>query len=358
MSVIEKRVYYLAGCLLFLWACGGNIPRQVPPQSLFDTEEVLQLTLISDMEAMLNDVGKKRRQHKAVLEYKNKQGILVALPVKVKTRGKFRRDADLCDFPPLKISFLAAAETIFRHQTSLKLVTHCQTDSLKYEQYLLQEYLSYKTYNLLTNKSFRVRLARIAYKDLYDGFDPIIRYAFFVEDAQKMAARNGGRLINKKEKKSIEQEETDYFLMTQMAVFQYLIGNTDWSVSSRHNVKLISAKGHSLPIPVPYDFDYTGLLNIYYASHSPELQLKSIRQRSYRGYCRSEAYFKHIFGIFEQNKDSLVGLYQNFPLLNDFYKKKSVAYLQSFYSDTLRLKTEVTKNCYVYKPTPKKAKKK
>ena len=64
--------------------------------------------------------------------------------------------------PPLFVSFgdETARGTLFEGQTMLPLTTHCR-DSSSYEQYVLKEYLAYRIYNLLTDKSLRVRLARV-----------------------------------------------------------------------------------------------------------------------------------------------------------------------------------------------------
>ena len=54
--------------------------------------------------------------------------------------------------------------TIFEGQDKFRVVTHCR-DRDEYEENVLEEYLAYRIYALLTEISFRVRLARITYGD-------------------------------------------------------------------------------------------------------------------------------------------------------------------------------------------------
>ena len=64
--------------------------------------------------------------------------------------------------------------------------------------------------------------------------------------------------------------------MTRVALFEYMIGNLDWSVPVRHNIKLIVPKedSNAIAFPVPYDFDYSGLVKTDYAIPPPELELR------------------------------------------------------------------------------------
>ena len=64
-----------------------------------------------------------------------------------------------------------------------------------------------------------------------------------------------------------------------------MIGNTDWSVPNQHNCKVLSGMNieHSdLGTIVPYDFDYSGLVDADYAVPYEGLALESVRERRYR----------------------------------------------------------------------------
>ena len=70
-----------------------------------------------------------------------------------------------------------------------------------------------------------------------------------------MAARNNAGLM-KIEK--LSQRSTERMHMTTVAVFNYMIGNTDWSVPGQHNIKLIKV----LDINKPSHFRYHTILII------------------------------------------------------------------------------------------------
>jgi len=268
----------------------------------------------------------EEQYHTAMLTYQEKQ-----LPIQVKTRGNFRKDKEICDFPPLSmlIDSLSALETPFATHSRLKLVTHCQQLDDTYEQMVLEEYASYKTYNLFTPKSFKVRLAKITYKDTKDSTYSSEKLAFFLETSKVMAKRIGGKLV--KETDTIQQVACNSFLMTQMALFEFMIGNTDWSVSNKHNIALVKMPNEQV-LPVPYDFDCAGIVDAPYASPSPELRLKSVRERLYRGYCQSEAEFYWIVDIFKEKHHAIDSLWENLPYYDVQRKQKTRKYLDDFYS--------------------------
>src|SRR5689334_6071124 len=121
---------------------------------LFDSAEPLALTLTADFGA----IGKNRRgdkpDHPGVLSYVTPAGDSVSIPVQLRTRGHYRLAT--CQYPPLKVTFdrERSAHTPFSHQGSLKLTVQCR-GGRTYANYVLEEYLLYHTYNLLTDRSFR-----------------------------------------------------------------------------------------------------------------------------------------------------------------------------------------------------------
>ena len=75
-------------------------------------------------------------------------------------------------------------------------------------------------------------------------------------------------------------------------VFQYFVGNTDWSAFAGpageqccHNV-VPFARADGVLLPVPYDFDATGIVNAPYSLPDERLRIQRVRQRLYRGRCR------------------------------------------------------------------------
>lgn len=296
---------------------------------LFADDEILKLEIRGPISEIRHDRGKKKRYHPAQFiyfdRYKQRE---ISLTVQIRTRGRFRRNPRNCNFPPLKIKFAKAEvrDTLFANQDNLKLVTQCQTNKDVYEQYLFGEYLVYKLYNLFTRRSLAVRLAHITYQE--PGEKSLTRYGFFIEKDTKMGPRNGMTLVDYKKGKNyiINLQQR-----SQLAVFQFMVGNTDWAKFSDHNIIFYKpAYGRAL-ISVPYDFDFCGIVNAHYAGPAPESGIKSFQDRVFQGYCRSRGEFRLLFNRFRAKRKQIMSLYRDFPLLTPEYRKYAVNYLKKFF---------------------------
>ncbi len=293
---------------------------------LFTSEDLLQLTLTLDFQELLKDRGEERGYHPAILSYRDAAGAEVALNLKVMVRGNHRRNPETCNFPPLLLNFSrkTTRNTVFEHVNKVKLVTHCLNES-----YIHREYLVYKLYNTLTEKSFRARLCRITYEDLHSKRKVETKYAFLIEDDKEMARRNHGEIVRKE--LVVGMEGTDEQAMATLAVFQYMIGNTDWSVPYRHNIKLLSLDSLAAPFPVPYDFDYSGIVAPPYAIPPAELGISSVRQRLYRGYDFPDQVYKEVVKTFAAHRPAIYNLYRNYPYLEKSEVKRTLSFLDEFY---------------------------
>ena len=331
--------------LLFFVACKekkSHLVSQIAKKDLFSSDSLLCFALQMNLKEVLTDIGENRKYHDAVLFLDGISG-QKKLNVQVKTRGNFRRDADICNFPPLSIQFdsLNTSETPFQFQIPsqniLKLVTHCQQDDANYEQMILEEYAIYKTYQLLTDKSLKVRLVKIKYQDSQNMAYSTEKLAFFIENTKAMAARIGGGILKNKDdnKTKNNKDSTQYldcnsFLMTQTSVFQFMIGNTDWSISNKHNIYILKIPNQN-PIAVPYDFDCSGLIDAPYAEPTPELGIENVRTRLFRGYYQSDAELYLVLDNFKTKKQIIDSLWANLPYHNAKRRQKAQNYLADFY---------------------------
>jgi hypothetical protein len=248
--------------------------------------------------------------------------------VLLEVRGNFRRD--YCYMPPLKVNFRYDSTAVLSPFKSLKLVSECRPTN-EYEQLLLKEFMIYKIYNLLTDKSFRVRLLRLNFKDSNARAKDILEYAFLMEDLKDLAKRNN---CTEWKKPPRRQEATDRQQMTLVAIFEYMIGNTDWSVTGAHNALQIVSKEDTLaaPFAVPYDFDFSGLVATDYSIPDEKLNIENVKQRVYRGYPRTLAEINEVLDVFKQKKDNIYNIINSFDLLNKSSKKEMTGYLDEFYS--------------------------
>ncbi|MBT7951274.1 MAG: hypothetical protein HN764_06610 [Gammaproteobacteria bacterium] len=319
---------------------------------LFQSHEQLNIRL----EGTFKELGKKRKEERpysaANLIYKNEAGNDVRVELKMRVRGKNRAKKTTCSFPPLKLNFKKKTleGTIFEGEDKLKLVTHCKNSS-SYEQYVLLEYLNYRMHNLLTEYSLRPRLVTVEYYDT--GSEKVIatKFGFFIEDKGRMASRVGAELIKVKR---INKEQYNQPLLHLATIFEYMLGNTDYSVALGppnedccHNaIPLLSSDGSM--IPVPYDFDATGIVNPPYVSPPKNLKIKSVRQRRYRGYCQDIDGFKSNFTVFQEQRGAIFDLYNNQEGLTSSSQKKTLSYLEKFYnsiSDEEKIASEFIKRC-------------
>ena len=248
--------------------------------------------------------------------------------IRVIARGVMRRQ--ICYMPPLRLDFHTDSLSQLYKLGSLKLVSSCNPND-QYEQLLLKEYLIYKIYNLITEKSFRVRLLNLNYEDSRGKRKTISRHAYLIEDIKDLAKRNGCTTM--KDLK-VNGQSTDRNQYTIFAVFEYFIGNTDWGVSVNHNSALIFPGNDSAgrPFVIPFDFDYSGLVDADYAVPDEGLAISNVRERLYRGYPRTMEELNDVFLIFNQQKEKIYSLINNFELLTVKNRKNIIDYLDDFYT--------------------------
>ena len=295
--------------------------------SLFAQDDIVELTLSLPLNDVLSDRGDSPQPHPAVLTYRDAAAATQQLAVQVQVRGNHRKNPAVCGFPPLMVRFSPAdsrQDALFGDMTKLKLVTHCLDDT-----HTLREYFIYKLYNQLTDLSYRVRLCRVTYRDTRSKSRPATRYAFFLEDTKAMALRNQATKVSTAF--FIGMESMDARATATMAVFQYMIGNTDWSVPYRHNIRLMTLNPRTPCVPVPYDFDYSGLVMPPYAVPPEQLGIRSVRERLYRGLDFSPAIYAEVRDLFNARRPAFYNVYLSCRYLDTDEKNFATRYLDDFY---------------------------
>lgn len=297
-------------------------------RALFQSVEPLAITIAADFKKVNGDRAQDSpRRYPATLTVAGSPG--APLPVQLGTRGHFRLHPSSCSFVPLRVEFPAGAVggTLFDGQRSLKLVTHCQ-DANAYEQYTLHEYLVYRMFNVMTPRSFRARLVKATYVDAKSQKPVASRYAIFLEDDDDVARRAEGRIVDVP---NALFKDLDQGALTLMALFQYMIANTDFSIIRLHNVRLVQDRDRVL-YTVPYDFDFSGLVNTRYSEPDKQLGIRSVRERLYRGPCRTEADLEPLLERFRARKSDLMAVYDSQADLSANGRRGAQRFLQEFYS--------------------------
>ena len=316
-------------CFMQGYANSFHAEGQDDKTGLFATDILLEMELHLPWDSLLADIGEDPGYHDGTLVFYDSTGTRKEIMVEVRARGHFRKNPDNCDFPPLKLKFRkkSVAGTAFEGLKDIKMVTHCQNEIPEYEQYVLQEYLIYKTYNIYTPLSFKTRLARIHYMDMSGPQDTLTRFAFFRENPEDMASRNHGELL---EFESAPQDKLDQDQLSLMAIFNYMIINTDYSIPIMHNVVLVSRDYFEPPLPVPYDFDWSGLINIPY--DSPYVaHISGSPERVYKGPCLRMKELEIILYEMQQKKLEIFELILEFPYLDNEKKSRNIQDLHLFF---------------------------
>ena len=301
------------------------IAPKLPP--IYDALPPIAVILRTDIDRLRKDRDEHAPWRPATLSYVGETGDTVRVPLRVRTRGIWRLHN--CEFPPLRLNFRSDSvkRTAFARLDEPKLVNYCRNTD-RYEEYVLQEYQLYRIYNLLTPYSHRVRLLRATYANADDGRARATRWAFLIEEPDALARRIGADRV---ELKGVGPSDVDPYQHVLYAVFQYMIGNTDFSVGGLHNVGVFFKDAAYLA--VAYDFDYSGAVEAQYAVPDPSLHLMSVRNRLYRGYCVGDAPFADVFALFNAKKDAIYALYADEAgsLLQRRTVERTLRYFDEFY---------------------------
>lgn len=334
---IAGKVLLAAVLFLGSMAADGDIQREpeLDAAPLFADDSVLAVTIEAPLTTLMRD-----RPDEVYLagkfSFTNREGIEQTFDLKVRTRGKYRREEEHCKFAPIRLNFRKSqvAGTIFEGQDKLKLVTHCQNYKPEFEQLILREYLAYRFLNVVTDRSFRVRLMRVRYVDT-EGSRALTRWGFVIEDDDAVAQRNGMQTVKTG---NLSSDELDRKQQNLVHVFQYLIGNTEYSLFAAepdeyccHNIDLMSAHDDGAVYPLAYDFDFAGLVNAPYAQPNPRYKIQSVRQRLFKGRCRNIELLPATFQRFSDRRDAIYAVVEDLEALTPNSRRYVNRYLNGFF---------------------------
>ena len=284
--------------------------------------------------------------------YIEPDGTTSRLDVSIRTRGHFRRE--YCHLPPLQLNFRKSQVrgTYFAGQNKLKLIAPCKPRA-KYEQYVILEYLAYKTFAILTDHSFRSRLLRLTYIDSDQKLEPWTHTVFVVESDADLAKRVG---LDRIRVPSIRYAELDYEQTALVHLYQLLIANNDYSVlrGSRdedccHNITVLGEQSPgTLRVPVPFDLDMSGMVNADYALPPESVPIRDVRERYFNGLCLPREHYDNAIALLQSKRDEITALYRESEQLDGRYRQKSLDYIDEFFeilADSDRIEREIFGRC-------------
>ena len=323
-----------------------------PPTPLFASDDPIHIALRSPISAIARTPQSLRTARPGTLTLRSPTAETHA--IQLSPRGITRRLKVTCAFPPLRLEFTSkpAATSLFKGQKRLKLTTYCRT-SPQHQQYVLLEYAAYRMFNVLAPTSLRARLANVDYME--DGKPIISRLGFLVEDGDDAAKRNG--LVEMRMPPRISTSQLDATAAARAALFEYMIGNLDWSMRAGpqgdaccHNFRLFgpSATAQTGFIPVPYDFDFSGLVDAPYAQPPEGIPISSVRQRFYHDYCVHNPEAIQVAAEFRAKRGELLAVLDSIPQLEERRRRAASDYLESFFRDIATdadVTNRVLKNC-------------
>ncbi len=316
-------------------------------QSIFDhlqQAQLLKITIVTDLETLINDRKREEYQDGRIL-IAGSAGEIEERPIEIKPRGKYRRR--VCDFPPVKISFKKAnlqTDGLDPTFDDIKLVTHCLDNRGEGNNNVLREFLIYKLYGLLTDRTYRVQLAEVTYQDEAGKYGKVKRYAFLIEDTDQLAERLGGKeckaCLNPDPQTLAEKN------LGLLSVFQFMIGNADWNLRMLRNLKLIRVDEEQDDWLVPYDFDFAGLVNASYAIPNPDYALSSTRERIFLGPPLPDEALRFGIQTVKSHEGEMLAFVDSFDLLPRRHREDVRTYLEFFFDYLDQLEAEGDKNLY------------
>ncbi|RMF03621.1 MAG: hypothetical protein D6772_01870 [Bacteroidetes bacterium] len=311
---------------------------------LLADEDVVEVTLRTDLVKLLQSVHAAGDYQPATISFRSQERGLERWDLKVRVRGKFRRIS--CDFPPILLNF-SKSELIKRNllpHDKLKLVTHCLDDQARGEEHLLREYLAYRLYNEISPYSYRVQLVRMRYVDDSRTLSDVVAYGFIIEDTDELGDRIQAKECDDCKGVASAAYEAEPTMMH--AMFQYLIGNADYSLPVLRNVKAFRRDIDQQLIPVGYDFDFSGFVEAPYALPANHLGQLTIRQRIYLGIERSDAELLRVMAHFDAKRKNLLRIVNDFKPLPRSVREELKEYILIFYDQMDAIRAAGAKNIY------------
>ena len=338
---MRRQTGILGKVLMFLFLAGvgchglwsqpnDQAPSDDSAATLFGSDEPFSIWL-SYSETDLAEKSNDSTYIPAELSYVGTGDLRQTLPAEVRVRGGFRRT--YCHYTPLKLKIgkQQAEGTPFEGNRKMKLVLPC-LKSKKADDNLLKELMAYKIYETLSSYHFKTRLLEIELVETGNGKITTHRLlGFAIQDDESFAQENDAKEIER----FINFDAQDEELRVTNALFQFMIGNTDFSTVYLHNEKLFYVDEKI--VPVPYDFDMSGLVDASYAVVSEVqnevLPITHVTNRLYRGFTADEKTLQAVRQEFLKKKEEVFqkidGLEPHFKDSREFDKARK--YIEGFY---------------------------
>ena len=326
MLITFKSKLLLTGTAIFILLNSALRAQQIFKQDLlFSNKKPLKIKLNYSNKNLNKNTNDSTFIKSKLIFFEKK--INKEIQVSLRARGNFRRKH--CYFTPVKIKIKKsdALNTIFSDNRTLKLVLPCKNNRDKNDN-ILKEFIAYKIYEIISPYYFKTRRLEVDYTNQKNNKGINYNLAgFLIEDDDKVAKRFDGKIVKRK----ISPLAMDDFNSVNLSFFNFLIGNTDFSIAHQHNGKLLFYEKKI--IPIPYDFDLTGWVKPKYGLGITNRLGYSFEERNYIGFKRGKNIYSKVRNHYLRLKEKIfntVELYES-----EFEYKKSynlmMDYLRGFY---------------------------
>jgi hypothetical protein len=322
--------------LFLLFLCQSTLPGQgdISLFHLLDSLGGVKITLTYPFDSLYKT---QQDEIKALISIETSQGQLLAQePLSLNLRGRFRRMK--CEMPPLELNFKKSTleKLGLNKHDKMKLVTHCLTTKEGQEN-LQEEYLCYKTYEAVSDYAYRTVWIEITYIDQSNSSDQMLSSAFLIEPDDDIEER-----FDVKEYKvfNIAEDSLDMDSYSKAASFNFMIGNLDWSLVMARNIKLFKSPKLQKCIAIPYDFDYSNVVDATYRRESRPDKMLHEFDRYFQG-----EYFKSSAGknlsSFCQYRNRILETVQTFENPMDEKRRNQIAkYFSTWLDDVSKTRPE------------------
>jgi len=334
-----KHIIYCFACFLIFTNQGNG---QEMTQTLFNYFYLQDETPVIHIDTDLKKLIRKKNYEEyqpSVISFDLENGETMVCKSKLRARGNIRKK--VCVNPPLKLNFKEKdlQKNGFDTLDILKTVIQCRSsDNTK--KYLAKERLAYDLYALIDTLAMRAKVVNF---EMYeDGEHKESLDGFLIETEKHYGRRISANVVEKGTLRSSVLYRNHFLKMT---FFQYMIGNPDYAIPNKHNVEILQLADKKL-VAVPYDFDYSGLVDTDYSVPHKSLPIKSVRDRIYmvKNVKLEEALATAKY--FNSMKDEFYAVINNAAYLTEKDKKDTSQYIDDFFkviSSEKRIEREFVK---------------
>jgi hypothetical protein len=295
---------------------------------LLEGKNYVSVTISLNLDSLINNRYNEEKII-GIFGFKSAAGKNLSFSVNINLRGKYRRR--MCGFPPLKLNFNKSelSDNGLSKADEYKLVTHC-LEGEEGDVNMVKEFLAYQFYQQISPLSYRSKLLKITYQDTKSD-DKIVGMAILLEDKSSFEKRYD--LSEMKDTFNLPRSNFDDNNFRTHGLFQYLMGNVDWSTAISKNMDIYKSKENGKMFIVPYDFDFSGFVNVSYAVPNKDYNQKKIRDRLLLEADESDSLYQSEIQKFIALKPSFINLIKKQKGLEMDVKIDLENYIHSFYDN-------------------------